>query len=245
MQYRAPCGCWSTHGGEEEIVLEAPANRARNASRALLVPCRDTRLDSTKFLMGSNEGIRFARRSQRLGEKPALLLLPRYVCSSKRSVNCWTFMRADVALCEVAWCPSVATICSSPRHSVCPSDGAVTANSPTLRTCSFRGGSAEVVHDARSGGRVAVLLSDPTSGTGLARSAGIRSTAPSVRWEMLGLIEPLLRARRDVAVGRTANVPRLPGLAIGRRLAPWPPAVARVLLACGAGRPAQLPAAPP
>jgi 3-deoxy-D-manno-octulosonic-acid transferase len=107
----------STHGGEEEIVLEAHRIVRSTHPRAMLVlvPRHPPRFDEVANGL-QRAGIRFVRRSQRMGEKARVPLQawPR-CCWWIRSASCWIFMPLAMSLSWAeASCPLAGTTCSSP-----------------------------------------------------------------------------------------------------------------------------------
>ncbi len=188
----------STHGGEEEIVLEAQRILRGTNPRALLVlvPRHPPRFDEVAHGL-QRAGIRFARRSQRLGEKAGATAAAADVLLVDTLGELLDFYAAaDVAFVGGSLVPIGGHNLLEPAALGLPIlTGPYTANSADIANLLISRGAAEVVHDAEElGGRVSMLLSDPDERDRIGALG--RDSVDSNRGalgKLLGLIEPLLR----------------------------------------------------
>jgi 3-deoxy-D-manno-octulosonic-acid transferase len=188
----------STHGGEEEIVLEAQRIVRGTHPRALLVlvPRHPPRFDEVAHGL-QRAGIRFARRSQRLGEKAGAAAAAGDVLLVDTLGELLDFYAAaDVAFVGGSLVPIGGHNLLEPAALGLPIlTGPYTANSADIANLLISRGAAEVVHDAGElGGRVSMLLSDPDERDRIGALG--RDSVDSNRGalgKLLGLIEPLLR----------------------------------------------------
>ena len=190
----------STHGGEEEIVLEAQRIVRGMHPRALLVlvPRHPPRFDEVAHGL-QRAGIRFVRRSQRLGEKVGAAAASADVLLVDTLGELLDFYAAaDVAFVGGSLVPIGGHNLLEPAALGVPIlTGPYNANSADIANLLIARGAAEVVHEAGElGGRVSRLLSDPEER--LRIGALGRDSVDSNRGalgKLLGLIEPLLRGQ--------------------------------------------------
>ncbi|MDB6103927.1 MAG: 3-deoxy-D-manno-octulosonic acid transferase [Gammaproteobacteria bacterium] len=188
----------STHGGEEEILLEAHRIVRGTHPRALLVlvPRHPPRFDEVAFGL-QRAGIRFVRRSQRLGEKAgAAAGFSEVLLVDTLGELLEFYAAADVAFVGGSLVPIGGHNLLEPAALGLPIlTGPYTANSADIAKLLIARGAAEVVHDADElGGRVSMLLSDPDERDHIGALG--RDSVDSNRGalgKLLGLIEPLLR----------------------------------------------------
>jgi 3-deoxy-D-manno-octulosonic-acid transferase len=188
----------STHGGEEEIVLEAQRIVRGSHPRALLVlvPRHPPRFDEVAHGL-ERAGIRFARRSQRMGERAAAMAAAAEVLLVDTLGELLDFYAAaDVAFVGGSLVPIGGHNLLEPAALGLPIlTGPHTTNSAEIAQLLIARGAAEVVHDASElGSRVIALLSDPEERERIGELG--RSSVDSNRGalgKLLGLIEPLLR----------------------------------------------------
>jgi 3-deoxy-D-manno-octulosonic-acid transferase len=188
----------STHGREEEVVLEAQRIVRGPHPRALLVlvPRHPPRFDEVAHGL-QRAGIRFARRSQRLGEKAGAAAAAADVLLVDTLGELLDFYAAaDVAFVGGSLVPIGGHNLLEPAALGLPIlTGPYTANSADIAKLLISRGAAEVVHDAEElGGRVSMLLSDPDERDRIGALG--RDSVDSNRGalgKLLGLIEPLLR----------------------------------------------------
>jgi 3-deoxy-D-manno-octulosonic-acid transferase len=188
----------STHGGEEEIILEAHriVRGADPRSLLVLVPRHPPRFDEVAYGL-QRAGIRFVRRSQRLGEKAGAAATSADVLLVDTLGELLDFYAAaDVAFVGGSLVPVGGHNLLEPAALGLPIlTGPHNANSADIAKLLIARGAAEVVHDADElGGRVAMLLSDPDERDRIGTIA--RDSVDSNRGalaKLLGLIEPLLR----------------------------------------------------
>jgi 3-deoxy-D-manno-octulosonic-acid transferase len=188
----------STHGGEEEIILEAHriVRGAHPRSLLVLVPRHPPRFDEVAHGL-QRAGIRFVRRSQRLGEKAGAAATSADVLLVDTLGELLDFYAAaDVAFVGGSMVPVGGHNLLEPAALGLPIlTGPHNANSADIAKLLIARGAAEVVHDADElGGRVAMLLSDPDERDRIGTIA--RDSVDSNRGalaKLLGLIEPLLR----------------------------------------------------
>ena len=187
----------STHGGEEEIVLEAQQIVRGAQPRALLVlvPRHPPRFEEVAHGL-QRAGIRFVRRSLRAGEEPGRRLRRRMCCSWIRWVSCWIFMRRRMLVFGGSLVPIGGHNLLEPAALGVPIlTGPYNGNGPDIAKLLIERGAAEVVHDAAElGGRVTALLADPDERDRIGAIG--RDCVDSNRGalgKLLSLIEPLLR----------------------------------------------------
>jgi 3-deoxy-D-manno-octulosonic-acid transferase len=188
----------STHGGEEDIVLEAQRIVRGTHPRALLVlvPRHPPRFDEVAHGL-QRAGIRFARRSQRRGEKAGAAAAAAEVLLVDTLGELLDFYAAaDVAFVGGSLVPIGGHNLLEPAALGLPIlTGPYTANSADIAKMLISRGAAEVVHDAEElGGRVSMLLSEPGERDRIGALG--RDSVDSNRGalgKLLGLIEPLLR----------------------------------------------------
>lgn len=188
----------STHGGEEEIVLEAHRIVRGTHPRALLVlaPRHPPRFDEVAYGL-QRAGIRFVRRSQRLGEKAGSAASSADVLLVDTLGELLDFYAAgDVAFVGGSLVPIGGHNLLEPAAVGLPVlTGPFNANSADIAKLLIARGAAEVVHDAPElGARVSMLLSDPDERDRIGALG--RNSVDSNRGalgKLLGLIEPLLR----------------------------------------------------
>ena len=193
----------STHGGEEEIVLEAQRIVRGTHPRALLVlvPRHPPRFDEVAHGL-QRAGIRFVRRSQRLGEKAAAAAASADVLLVDTLGELLDFYAAaDVAFVGGSLVPVGGHNLLEPAALGVPIlTGPYNANSADIANLLIARGAAEVVHEAGElGSRVSSLLSDPEERTRIGALG--RDSVDSNRGalgKLLGLIEPLLRGQEPV-----------------------------------------------
>jgi len=184
----------STHGGEEEIVLEAQQIVRGSQPRALLVlvPRHPPRFEEVAHGL-QRAGIRFVRRSQRTAENVAgadVLL----VDTLGELLD--FYAAADVAFVGGSLVPIGGHNLLEPAALGVPIlTGPYNGNGPDIAKLLIERGAAEVVHDAAElGGRVTALLADPDERDRIGAIG--RDCVDSNRGalgKLLGLIEPLLR----------------------------------------------------
>jgi 3-deoxy-D-manno-octulosonic-acid transferase len=188
----------STHGGEEEIILEAHriVRGAHPRSLLVLVPRHPPRFDEVAHGL-QRAGIRFVRRSQRLGEKAGAAATSADVLLADTLGELLDFYAAaDVAFVGGSLVPVGGHNLLEPAALGLPIlTGPHNANSADIAKLLIARGAAEVVHDADElAGRVSMLLSDPGERDRIGTIA--RDSVDSNRGalaKLLGLIEPLLR----------------------------------------------------
>jgi 3-deoxy-D-manno-octulosonic-acid transferase len=188
----------STHGGEEDIVLDAHRSVRTIHPRALLVlvPRHPPRFEEVAHGL-QRAGIRFVRRSQRAGEKAGSAAASADVLLVDTLGELLDFYAAsDVAFVGGSLVPIGGHNLLEPAALGLPIvTGPYNGNSADIAKLLIERGAAEVVHDADElAGRVAALLSDPDE---RARIGAVgRDCVDSNRGalgKLLGLIEPLLR----------------------------------------------------
>jgi len=188
----------STHGGEEEIVLEAQQIVRGIHPRALLVlvPRHPPRFDEVAHGL-QRAGIRFVRRSQRFGEKASAAAASADVLLVDTLGELLDFYAAaDVAFVGGSLVPIGGHNLLEPAALGLPIlTGPYNANSADIANLLVTRGAAEVVHDAEElGSRVSMLLTDPDERDRIGALG--RDSVDSNRGalgKLLGLIEPLLR----------------------------------------------------
>jgi 3-deoxy-D-manno-octulosonic-acid transferase len=188
----------STHAGEEEIVLEAQRIVRGSHPRALLVlvPRHPPRFEEVAHEL-ERAGVRFARRSQRLGERAGAVSASAEVLLVDTLGELLDFYAAsDVAFVGGSLVPIGGHNLLEPAALGLPIlTGPYTDNSADIANLLIARGAAEVVHDAQElGRRVSMLLSDPDERQQIGEQG--RSCVDSNRGalgKLLGLIEPLLR----------------------------------------------------
>jgi len=188
----------STHAGEEEIILEAQRIVRGTHPRALLVlvPRHPPRFDEVAYAL-QRAGIRFVRRSQRLGEKAgAAAGLAEVLLVDTLGELLEFYAAADVAFVGGSLVPIGGHNLLEPAALGLPIlTGPHTANSADIAQLLIARGAADVVHNADElGDRVAMLLSDPDERDRIGALG--RDSVDSNRGalgKLLGLIEPLLR----------------------------------------------------
>jgi 3-deoxy-D-manno-octulosonic-acid transferase len=188
----------STHAGEEEAVLEAQRIVRGTHPRVLLVlvPRHPPRFDEVAHGL-ERAGIRFVRRSQRMGERAGAAAASAEVLLVDTLGELLDFYAAsDVAFVGGSLVPIGGHNLLEPAALGLPVlTGPNTANSADIARLLVERGAAEVVHDpAELGARVSMLLSDPDA-RGRIGALG-RDCVDSNRGalgKLLGLIEPLLR----------------------------------------------------
>jgi 3-deoxy-D-manno-octulosonic-acid transferase len=188
----------STHGGEEEIVIEAHQLVRGAHPRALLVlvPRHPPRFDEVAHGL-QRAGIRFVRRSQRLGEKAGAAAASAGVLLVDTLGELLDFYAAaDVAFVGGSLIPIGGHNLLEPAALGLPIlTGPYNANGADIAQLLIARGAAEVVHNAGElGGRVSMLLSDPYERNRIGALG--RDSVDSNRGalgKLLGLLEPLLR----------------------------------------------------
>jgi 3-deoxy-D-manno-octulosonic-acid transferase len=188
----------STHGGEEEIVLEAQRIVRGMHPRALLVlvPRHTPRFEEVAHGL-QRAGIRFVRRSQRAGEKAGVAAGSADVLLVDTLGELLDFYAAaDVAFVGGSLVPIGGHNLLEPAALGLPIlTGPHNGNGPDIAKLLIERGAAEVVHDAEElGARVAALLADPDERDRIGAIG--RDCVDSNRGalgKLLGLIEPLLR----------------------------------------------------
>jgi|KBSSwiStaDraftv2_1062776.scaffolds.fasta_scaffold00607_8 3-deoxy-D-manno-octulosonic-acid transferase len=188
----------STHAGEEEIILEAQRIVRGTHPRALLVlvPRHPPRFDEVAYAL-QRAGIRFVRRSQRLGEKAgAAAGLAEVLLVDTLGELLEFYAAADVAFVGGSLVPIGGHNLLEPAALGLPIlTGPHTANSADIAQLLIARGAAEVVHNADElGDQVAMLLSNPDERDRIGALG--RDSVDSNRGalgKLLGLIEPLLR----------------------------------------------------
>jgi 3-deoxy-D-manno-octulosonic-acid transferase len=188
----------STHAGEEDIVLEAQRIVRQSYPRALLVlvPRHPPRFDEVAARL-QQAGIRFVRRSQRLGEKAHAAARSADVLLVDTLGELLDFYAAsDVAFVGGSLVPIGGHNLLEPAALGLPVlTGPHTANSADIARLLVTEGAAEVVHDANElGTRVTRLLADPAEREriGALGRASVDDNRGALG-KLLGLIEPLLR----------------------------------------------------
>jgi 3-deoxy-D-manno-octulosonic-acid transferase len=188
----------STHAGEEEIILEAQRIVRGTHPRTLLVlvPRHPPRFDEVADTL-QRAGVRFARRSQRLGDKAsATSALAEVLLVDTLGELLDFYAAADVAFVGGSLVPIGGHNLLEPAALGLPIlTGPHNANSADIARLLLERGAAEVVHDAEElGSRVATLLSDPDEREriGALGRASVDSNRGALG-KLLGLIEPLLR----------------------------------------------------
>jgi 3-deoxy-D-manno-octulosonic-acid transferase len=188
----------STHAGEEQIVLEAHRVVRGTHPRALLVlvPRHPPRFDEVAHGL-EQAGVRFVRRSQRMGERAGAAAASAEVLLVDTLGELLDFYAAsDVAFVGGSLVPIGGHNLLEPAALGLPVlTGPNTANSPDIARLLAARGASEVVHDAAElGSRVSRLLSDPDERDRIGQLG--RDSVDSNRGalgKLLGLIEPLLR----------------------------------------------------
>jgi len=188
----------STHGGEEEIVLEAHQIVRGAHPRALLavVPRHTPRFEEVAHGL-QRAGIRFVRRSQRAGEKAGVAAGSADVLLVDTLGELLDFYAAaDVAFVGGSLVPIGGHNLLEPAALGLPIlTGPYNGNGPDIAKLLIERGAAEVVHGAEElGTRVAALLADPDERDRIGAIG--RDCVDSNRGalgKLLGLIEPLLR----------------------------------------------------
>jgi 3-deoxy-D-manno-octulosonic-acid transferase len=188
----------STHGGEEEMVLEAHQLVRGRHPRALLVlvPRHPPRFDEVANLL-QRAGIRFVRRSQRLGEKAGTAAAAADVLLVDTLGELLDFYAAgDVAFVGGSLVPIGGHNLLEPAALGLPVlTGPHTQNSADIANMLIQRGAAAVVNDAEQlGEAVSTLLSDANERERMGALG--RDSVDSNRGalgKLLGLIEPLLR----------------------------------------------------
>jgi 3-deoxy-D-manno-octulosonic-acid transferase len=187
----------STHGGEEEIVVEAQQIVRRAQPRALLVlvPRHPPRFEEVAHGL-QRAGIRFVRRSQRAGERAGAAAAAADVLLVDTLGELLDFYAAaDVAFVGGSLVPIGGHNLLEPAALGVPVlTGPYNGNGPDIAGLLIERGAAEVVHDAAElGGRVTALLADPDERDRIGAIG--RDCVASNRGalgKLLGLIEPLL-----------------------------------------------------
>lgn len=188
----------STHGGEEDIVLEAQQIVRGRHPRALLVlvPRHPPRFEEVAHAL-QRAGIPLVRRSQREGEKAAAAAASADVLLVDTLGELLDFYAAaDVAFVGGSLVPIGGHNLLEPAALGLPIvTGPYNGNSADIAKLLIDRGAAEVVHNADElGARVSSLLSDPDERERI--GAVGRDCVDSNRGalgKLLGLIEPLLR----------------------------------------------------
>jgi 3-deoxy-D-manno-octulosonic-acid transferase len=188
----------STHGGEEEIVLEAHRIVRGAHPRALLVlvPRHPPRFDEVAHGL-QRAGIRFARRSQRVGERAGAAAAAADVLLVDTLGELLDFYAAcDVAFVGGSLVPIGGHNLLEPAALGVPIlTGPYTSNSTDIAKLLIARGAAAVVSDAEELGRaVSALLADPDERARIGKLG--RDSVDSNRGalgKLLGLIEPLLQ----------------------------------------------------
>jgi 3-deoxy-D-manno-octulosonic-acid transferase len=188
----------STHDGEEEIVIEAHRIVRGSHPRALLVlvPRHPPRFDEVAARL-QRDGIRFVRRSQRLGDKASAAAATADVMLVDTLGELLDFYAAaDVAFVGGSLVPIGGHNLLEPAALGLPIlTGPHNENSADIANLLVARGAAEVVQDADElGRRVSMLLSDPDERDRI--GAVGRDSVDANRGalgKLLGLIEPLLR----------------------------------------------------
>jgi 3-deoxy-D-manno-octulosonic-acid transferase len=188
----------STHGGEEDIVLDAHRIVRATHSRSLLVlvPRHPPRFEEVAHGL-QRAGIRFVRRSQRAGEKASAAAASADVLLVDTLGELLDFYAAaDVAFVGGSLVPIGGHNLLEPAALGLPIvTGPYNGNGVDIAKLLIERGAAEVVHDADElGGRVSMLLSDPDERDRIGALG--RDCVDSNRGalgKLLGLIEPLLR----------------------------------------------------
>jgi len=188
----------STHGGEEEIVLEAHQIVRGTHPRALLVlvPRHTPRFEEVAHGL-QRAGIRFVRRSQRAGEKAGVAAGSADVLLVDTLGELLDFYAAaDVAFVGGSLVPIGGHNLLEPAALGLPIlTGPYNGNGPDIAKLLIERGAAEVVHGAEElGSRVAALLADPDERDriGVIGRDCVDSNRGALG-KLLGLIEPLLR----------------------------------------------------
>ncbi|MBS0421863.1 MAG: lipid IV(A) 3-deoxy-D-manno-octulosonic acid transferase [Proteobacteria bacterium] len=188
----------STHGGEEDIVLDAHQIVRGSHPQALLVlvPRHPPRFTEVAHAL-QRAGIRFVRQSQRAGEEAGAAAASADVLLVDTLGELLDFYAAaDVAFVGGSLVPIGGHNLLEPAALGLPIvTGPYNGNSADIAKLLIDRGAAEVVHDANElGGRVSSLLSDPDE---RARIGAVgRDCVDSNRGalgKLLSLIEPLLR----------------------------------------------------
>jgi 3-deoxy-D-manno-octulosonic-acid transferase len=188
----------STHGGEEEIILEAQQIVRGTHPRALLVlvPRHPPRFDEVAHGL-QRAGIRFVRRSQRLGEKASVAAASADVLLVDTLGELLDFYAAaDVAFVGGSLIPVGGHNLLEPAALGLPIlTGPYNGNSVDIANLLIERGAAEVVQDATAlGRRVSLLLSDRAERDRIgARGRDSVDSNRGALGKLLGLIEPLLR----------------------------------------------------
>ena len=188
----------STHGGEEDIVLEAHQIVRGAQPRALLVlvPRHPPRFEEVAHGL-QRAGIRFVRRSQRAGEKAGVAAASADVLLVDTLGELLDFYAAaDVAFVGGSLVPIGGHNLLEPAALGVPIlTGPYNGNSADIAKLLIERGAAEVVQGAEDlGARVAALLADPDERDRIGAIG--RDCVDSNRGalgKLLGLIEPLLR----------------------------------------------------
>jgi 3-deoxy-D-manno-octulosonic-acid transferase len=188
----------STHGGEEEIILEAQriVRGVHPRCVLVLVPRHPPRFDEVAHGL-QRAGIRFVRRSQRTGERAGAAAASADVLLVDTLGELLDFYAAcDVAFVGGSLVPIGGHNLLEPAALGLPIlTGPYTANSADIAKLLVARGAAEIVHNADELGRqVSMLLSDPDERDRIGAIG--RDCVDSNRGalgELLGLIEPLLR----------------------------------------------------
>jgi 3-deoxy-D-manno-octulosonic-acid transferase len=188
----------STHGAEEEVILDAHRVVRRAHPRALLVlvPRHPPRFDEVANAL-QRSGIRFVRRSQRVGEKAGAAAAVADVLLVDTLGELLDFYAAgDVAFVGGSLVPVGGHNLLEPAALGLPIlTGPYTDNSADVAKLLIARGAAAVVNDADElGHAVSALLSDPDERARIGEVG--RDCVDSNRGalgKLLGLIEPLLR----------------------------------------------------
>jgi 3-deoxy-D-manno-octulosonic-acid transferase len=188
----------STHEGEEEILIEAHQSVRATHPRALLVlvPRHPPRFDAVAAGL-QRAGIRFVRRSQRLGERASAAAASADVLLVDTLGELLDFYGAgDVAFVGGSLVPIGGHNLLEPAALGLPIlTGPYTGNTADIAKLLEARGAAAVVHDApQLAQAVSALLSDPDERARIGELG--RNSVDSNRGalgKLLGLIEPLLR----------------------------------------------------
>jgi 3-deoxy-D-manno-octulosonic-acid transferase len=188
----------STHGGEEDIVLEAHRIVRGVHPRALLVlvPRHPPRFDEVAHGL-QRAGIRFVRRSQRVGDKASSAAAYADVLLVDTLGELLDFYAAgDVAFVGGSLVPIGGHNLLEPAALGLPIlTGPYTSNSVDIAKLLIERGAAAVVNDADElGHAVSALLADPDERARIGeRGRDCVDSNRGALGKLLGLIEPLLR----------------------------------------------------